>query len=412
MLTKDLVRFQIRKQKIYPQFIDPSDDVLLGTAASLLDVIECALGEFRGSIDETLKEIIQSSPAEALISRGLEKLIQDRCVYETPEDEERPQFRAEVFSQIGDLLKNDMPDEEMAFEARVQQMFGKDREQLAHQLYSDLPEFHPLIKFKSINAKDLLHRYNCAQIQWLLLHANALEITIEDVSPGHMRQLFKYLRFNRLLANLKRDGKTYHLKVEGPLNIFYQTKKYGLNLANFFPALLHQEKWSLTCEIRINEKRKGQLTLDQDCGLTAPPERFHGYIPKEYQVFEKSFKKKEPNWKIDATPNFLNLGGELICFPDFSLSHKKNKQKAAIEFFHAWHASHLTTRLQQLRNEPKTPLLIGVDLKCAKDPLVEKLLKDSPWFQDYGFTFRDIPTLSKVQSILKKLDASSESDLG
>ena len=107
-----------------------------------------------------------------------------------------------------------------------------------------------------MTAEELLHRYNCAQVQGLLLRSESLMLTLPESGPAKLRQLLKYLRFNELLAKIVRDtkknSKTLILKIDGPLSLFVQTQKYGLNLANFFAAVLLQPKWKIDAQMRTN----------------------------------------------------------------------------------------------------------------------------------------------------------------
>ena len=84
---------------------------------------------------------------------------------------------------------------------------GSKAENLSQKLYADLPPFQQVLKFRKITGEGLLHRYNCAQVQGLLLRSESITVKLPDSSAASMRQLLKYLRFNKLLAKISFDHK-------------------------------------------------------------------------------------------------------------------------------------------------------------------------------------------------------------
>ncbi len=402
MLTKDLVRYRIKKEEILPTFVDPEDEGLLQIAQELIAVFEESPGQTRNTLTQLVKPIIDAGPREAVVSRGLEKLLLDRTIFETPDDEARPKFRASIFQKTSRALGTDFFDSYEAYGNWVRETFDHDLEIMAGKLFSDLPDQHPVLSFKTLTAGRLLHRYNSALIQWLLLSCNRMDVEVSGSGAASMRQLLKYLRFNQLLARITSPGKgVYHIAIDGPLNLFYQTRKYGMNLARFFPALLHQSKWRLVAPIEINSRRKGRLELDESVGIIPDRERFLAYVPREIDLFRKPFRKKAPDWRMESNPRFVRLQGEVQCFPDFSLVHVSGVP-VALELFHPWHASPLTERLQQLEQVKGHPLILGVARKLANDPLIAAALETSAYFADFGFVFRDIPTVGQVLPILAR----------
>jgi len=218
-----------------------------------------------------------------------------------------------------------------------------------------------------------------------------------------LRQLFKYLRFNQLLATIQKvDGNTYLIDISGPLSMFYQTKRYGLNLAHFFPALLHQSSWQLRAEIAIGKKQAAVLLLDDSAGIRPGSERFHAFIPEEVGNLQRGFEQKAPGWQIKPNPDFLAFAGERYCFPDFSLVHESG-YSVAMELFHPWHDFQLADRLAQVASLSPPPLILGVARTLAGRRAIAEKLADSAYFHDFGFQFRDLPVTAQVLPILERL---------
>ncbi len=403
MLTKNLILYKISGNEIKPSFVDPADAALLHVAEELLAVFKAAEGQTRTELSDASKPIIDAAPFSAIIARGLEKLLLDRTEFDTAIDEKLIDFRQKLFAQTGELLQKNPGADYPEYCRQIERHFQQPAETLSADLYADLPEFQRVIKFKSLSPERLLHRYNVAQVQALLLRCSELEIRLGDSGAASLRQLFKYLRFRQLLATIRKDDSgDFLITVDGPLSLFYKTQKYGMNLALFFPAVLHQPKWQVTAQIRFKNRWEHTLTIDENSGLQPYAHQFLAYVPEEIRLFQELFKQKVKAWQIEPAGNFVPLAGEFYCFPDFLLTHSSGR-KIALELFHPWHASQLTARLQQLETAEKPPLILGVAKTLLKDPLVAGDVESSPYFARFGFVFREMPTMNKLSPILNTI---------
>ena len=400
MLTKDLLQYKIQKGQIHPQFIEPTDSELLEIAEQLIAVFETSPNESRAVLLESSKHIIDSTPGAPIIKRGLEKLLLDRTEFDTAPNEELIAFRHKLFTETSRLLSQEQFEDYPDYQQHVQAQF--DESELGAKLYADLPSSQPVLAFNTLSAERLLHRYNAAQVQGLLLHCNALTLKLGDSMTAELRQLFKYLRFNQLLSTIRKEGELYQITVDGPLNLFYKTKRYGINLANFFIAVLHQPKWELTGEIQFRNKQRYQLSLDESCGIKPISQQFLAYIPEDIQLFQTMLQNKTDDWQIRPGSQFLPLAGDFYCFPDYQLIHKSGVE-TAIELFHPWHQGHLIARLNTLTEHPEVSLILGVSKELEKNPLIADALETSEYFSQFGFTFRDVPTMRTLLPILNSL---------
>ena len=406
MLTKDLLRYKIQKGHIHPQFVAPTHSELLAIAEQLIAVFEGSPNESRATLLASSKHIIDSTPGVTIIKRGLEKLLLDRTEFDTTPNEELIAFRHELFTETSRLLSEEAFTDYADYERAVLQIIGDKsplaQTELSAKLYSDLPSSHPVLTFRTLSAERLLHRYNAAQVQGLLLHCNTLTLKLADSMTAELRQLFKYLRFNQLLSTIRKEGELYEITVDGPLNLFYKTKRYGMNLANFFIAVLHQPKWELTAEIQFRNKQRYGLALDESCGIKPISQQFLAYIPEDIQLFQTMLQHKTEDWQIRPGSQFLPLAGDFYCFPDYQLVHKSGVE-TAIELFHPWHQGHLIARLSTLAEQKDVSLILGVSKELEKKPLIAEALAASSYFSAFGFTFRDVPTMRSLLPILDSL---------
>ena len=410
MLTKDLLRYKIREGQIYPQFVKPTDSKLLSVSDQLITVFEASPNMQRATLLETSKHIIDSTPDDVIVKRGLEKLLLDRTAFDTAPNEELIAFRQNLFTETSRLLSQDMFSDYEAYLQKVSQIAGvesqSEKGELGDRLYADLPTCQPVLSFKTLSAEHLLHRYNTAQVQGLLLHCNSLTLNLSESMTAELRQLFKYLRFNQLLSTIRKEkignDDCFQITVDGPLNLFYKTKRYGMNLANFFVAVLHQPKWEITAEIQFRNKRSSRLYLDESCGIKPISQQFLAYIPEDIQLFQDMLHNKTDDWQIHPGSQFLPLPGDFYCFPDYQLIHTSGIE-VWIELFHPWHQGHLLARLNTLGEQTDTPLIIGVSKELQKQSIIAEAMETSDYFSKFGFTFRDIPTMNALLPILNSL---------
>ena len=411
MLTKDLLRYRTQNGQILPQFVNPADNRLLGIAEQLIAVFEESPDKPRATLLESSKHIIDSTPGTPIVKRGLEKLLLDRTEFDTTPNEALIAFRQELFTETSRLLSQETFENYADYQGKVlaesqPAIASTDSEDLTAKLYADLPSNQQVLTFKTLSAEHLLHRYNTAQVQGLLLHSNSLTLKLADAMTAELRQLFKYLRFNQLLSTIRKEEERYQITVDGPLNLFYKTKRYGMNLANFFVAVLHQPKWELTAEIQLRNTQSRntgwRLSLDESCGIKPISQQFLAYIPEDIQLFQTMLGNKTDDWQIRPGSQFLPLPGDLYCFPDYQLVHKSGVE-TAIELFHPWHQGHLIARLNTLAEQKHVSLILGVSKALEKKPLIADALAASAYFSQFGFIFREVPTIRTLLPILNAL---------
>ena len=411
MLTKDLLRYKTQNGQILPQFVNPADNRLLGIAEQLIAVFEESPDKPRATLLESSKHIIDSTPGTLIVKRGLEKLLLDRTEFDTTPNEALIAFRQKLFTETSRLLSQETFEDYTDYQGKVlaesqPEIAPTDGADLTAKLYADLPSHQQVLTFKTLSAEHLLHRYNTAQVQGLLLHSNSLTLKLADAMTAELRQLFKYLRFNQLLSTIRKEEERYQITVDGPLNLFYKTKRYGMNLANFFVAVLHQPKWELTAEIQFRNTQSRntgwRLSLDESCGIKPISQQFLAYIPEDIQLFQTMLGNKTDDWQIRPGSQFLPLPGDLYCFPDYQLVHKSGVE-TAIELFHPWHQGHLIARLNTLAEQKHVSLILGVSKALEKKPLIADALAASAYFSQFGFTFREVPTIRTLLPILNAL---------
>ena len=381
----------------------------------MIKVFSGSVGQVREKLEEAAKQVLDVFPGNAVVGRGLEKLLLDRTEFDTEAKTELTELRRKVFVRSSSIIKGkgtfslrgfDEGDSVnlLKYQNEIAQKIGVSVADLGRQLYGDLPPFQQVLNFRKMSATGLLHRYNCAQIQGLLLRCEAMTICLPESGAAKLRQLLKYLRFNKLLVKIshhQKKKKTLMLEIDGPLSMFVNTQKYGFNLANFFPAILHQPSWELDAEVMMRKNQLHSLYLDQACGIISHYRQFLSYVPEEIALFSQQLSKNLPSWQLTSSSDYVPLIGESLCFPDYLLTHNSGK-KVALELFHTWHAAPLRNRLQQLDEQNEFPLLIGVNRSLLKNTELVEQIESSPYFSRFGFYFREVPTAAKIIPLLEE----------
>jgi len=401
MLTRDLLRFR-RKGGFLPAFIDPAEPKLLEFAAELLGVYGGAAESRmrRAELEELAGALLQGA-RDPRLAAGLDKLIQDRCSFDPVRSIDYPAERRRLFTAAARALPASGGDLDAYREAVAKEEGLSDF--LASDIYGDLPDNERLTGWKPLSPAELLNRYNVALVQGLLVYAESLEATVADPNPAELRRLFKYLRFFRLLAEISgKEGEKgpVTLRISGPFALFANTRKYALQLASFFPALVNLETWSLSAKIQL-EGRNGELRLDQSSGLVSHYRNFSSYVPEEIRMFHRLFLEQGGDWKIVGDSPFLDGGGQEIVFPDLSFRREKDGATVHLELFHRWHRGQLDRRLALLERKPETRLILGVDRALADDDAWNALTEAHPVLADRLFRFRDFPGVDRVRRVLE-----------
>ncbi|MEO5364854.1 MAG: DUF790 family protein [Magnetococcus sp. WYHC-3] len=398
MLTRELLRFGRQQGRILPRFVDKDNQSLRALAEELIGLYTGGIGQSSEDLAELATPVVNAFRSPQ-IAKGINKLLQDRCTFAQAE-EGLEDWRQQVFAQVGRLAPDPQLNDLSAFRQAVGAALGMDPDRLGERLYADLPLRLPLEAFRNITADEVLERYNLAQVQGLLLRALDLEVTLTETDVGRRRVLLGQMRFQRLLGRIHSSGdNALRLSLSGPLSLFEQTQKYGLQLALFFPWLCLQPHWKLSARIRLVPNRTDMLELDESCGLTASCVRTRQYRPEEFRLFAETFAAHADGWSLDEEPPILEGNGGRLIVPDYSFH--RGGQTFHLELFHRWHQGGLEERLQENAGAWRDDLLIGVERALARQKSLATRLEQLSWFATRGLLFRDFP---QPKAVVKQLN--------
>ncbi|MDG4551442.1 MAG: DUF790 family protein [Candidatus Contendobacter sp.] len=354
MLPSDLLFSHKRGAQVYPRFLRREQYVW---AEQVLNLIREHQHRTRGELQAALRALEGDSPDYRVV-RGFAHLALNAAEFTLATGELEPEtLRREIFTLAAERGGYGETQAREVLEA-VAPRYQLEPETLREALYADLPENHLLTALPDFTPDQLVNRYNLAQAQGLLYSALCLRLTAHRNVPGEYRRLFQHLKFHGLMyaveGNLD-DG--YQIYVDGPASLFKQTRKYGLQMALFLPALLRVSRWEMEAVLQ----RDGQelsYRLDAQSSLkplTAAPPAYDSLLEES---FARRWEKLGTPWALEREVEIVDLKGTVFV-PDFALRHPDGRV-AHVEIMGFWHPDYLRRKLDKLRRAAMPDLIVAV----------------------------------------------------
>jgi predicted nuclease of restriction endonuclease-like RecB superfamily len=419
MLTGNLVRVRYARSRIVPSYIDPGEARWQVAAEQLLELYRGQNGRTRGELEKDVEEAF-GSDAGAIVYRGLAKLLEDRCEFEVVSGQPPERIREVVFRLaarerlaagsalpctqgrgfVGEGLGSAPSPQPLSPEYRgegetvsthiaalgaapqreaVLRLAAIELEMtpesVEQSLFADLKSEQRLTKFDDTTAERLIHRYNVALAQAVLMRSTRVEVAIHKEKPARYRQLLRAVKFHRLICDITCTGpESSRLVLDGPLSLFTATQKYGVQLANFLPTLLLCREFELDAELRWGpERRPKSFRLCSDDGLVTHSADIGTYVPPELAMFVELFRKRIEDWEISEETEVFPLG-DGFWVPDYRLSPRGGGKTVLMEVLGFWRRASAERHLQRLRQSAPMPFLLAVsDQLHIDDAALENL---------------------------------------
>ena len=404
MLTGNLVRVRISKQRVIPLYIPRDDDGWLDVAEGLLLIFREGEGRTRGEITEEIDALVGEGLA-SLVHRGMAKVLEDRAEFEVVSEVPPEELRRRVFTAAAEHRQSQRKIGAIRAPFRRDEVLKKVARDLAIEvdlivagLFADLKDENRLLTFADLSAQRLLDRYNVALAQAVLLRSVRMTVEVRDEPPARYRQLFRWLKFNRLLWRVEgtmRDG--YTLQIDGPLSLFSSTNKYGLQMAMFLPALLHCRNFRLDAELRWGKNRDPRsFHLESAEGLISHHDDQGTYIPPEVAAFAERFRQVAPTWELRAMTDVIELGRDGVWVPDFQIVHAATGTVVYLDILGFWRKSSLERLIDLLTLHGPPRILLALSEKFKVD---DEALARLP---GPVVKFREIPNASEIAERLEQ----------
>lgn len=367
MLTSDLALSWQRGNKIAPRYIDAANANHLRTAEDLIFIFSQHQDKSRAELERALDKYVGVG-TDYRILRGLIKLLDDRCEFETVSAKDPAELRAALFFKAA----AHHPVSETTREEVIAAVAGElkcSAAEVMSGLYADLPANQRLTRFDELSARELLDRYNVAQAQALLYRCTELRLWLDNKEPEVSRRLFLEIRRRGLIHTISGHPATgYEIRLSGPVSLFHRSQKYGIQMAVFLPALLLYPGWRMKAEITA---KNGPAFFE----LSSDQHKLHSHylseeLPDENPALKKimeSWDATGSEWRLRADHEVIDLG-ETAFVPDLAFVHPNGK-KVYLELLGYWTPRYLNDRLQDFTRGGFGDYLLAVseEQRCSRD---------------------------------------------
>ena len=412
MLTADLARSRTRDGTIQPLFIDPDDERYRETAVELIQIFEAHLGELKGELEETIDQLTIAD-TDYKIVQGLAKLLRDECEFETVAATEPREIRQRLFEKANEsypiVRQPTLGEDTQRLEvfSTVADQLGISLEECYRGMYADLEDNKRLVRFgnrivdghelsddgtsttrltgdseeayaeETITVEWLLTRYNLALAQAVLYDATRMRIRVWD----HFSTVFSYVKLFGLMHRIypiNVDGdrvddtdaaEGYEAVLDGPASLFSQSRKYGIRMANFLPALPLCDRWEMTADILHDDAANEtvRFELDHMAELSSHYSAQADFDSDLEQTLAQKWNRANTDWELVREDDVLDLGAE-VMIPDFALEHPDGR-RAILEIVGFWTPEYLDEKLAKIHEADLDHLLIAVSerLECSAD---------------------------------------------
>jgi predicted nuclease of restriction endonuclease-like RecB superfamily len=400
---------------VTPLFIDPDDARYRETASELIELFEAHVGEPKANLDTAIDQLTVADTDYKII-QGLAKLLRDECDFETVAAADPREIRQRLFERANDAYPV-VRQPTLGADTRKLDVYTAVADELGislaecHQgMYADLDANNRLVRFgdqvaesveldtgettsttqltgqsegaykgEELTVEWLLHRYNLALAQAVLYDATELRIRVWD----EFATVFSYVKLFGLMHRIypidergERVSSTdraagYEAILDGPASLFQQSRKYGIRMANFLPALPHCERLELVGEILTDESANEtrELTLDQTTGLQTHYSGGSQFDSDLERTLADKWERANTEWELVREGDVIDLGAE-VMLPDFALEHPDG-QRAILEIVGFWTPEYLDEKLAKIRQADVNNLLLAVseELDCTSEDI-------------------------------------------
>ena len=413
MLTADLARSRTDGDTVTPLFVDPDDDRYQQTAAELIEIFTDHLGEPKGELEATIDELTIAD-TDYKIVQGLAKLLQDECEFEVIAPVDPQEIRRRLFEKANDsypvVRQPTLGDDTQPLDiySNVADRLGISLEECYKGMYADLDENKRLVRFgnqaieghdgeetttttqltgdsaesyadDTITVEWLLTRYNLALAQAVLYDATEMRIRVWD----NFSTVFSYVKLFGLMHRIypidnagsrveSTDGADgYEAVLDGAASLFSKSRKYGIRMANFLPALPLCTRWEMEAEI-LDETtgttdHRRTLALDHTDGLSSHYSAQSDFDSDVERTLAKKWERANTEWNLVREDDVLDLGAE-VMLPDFAIEHPDGR-RVILEIVGFWTPEYLSEKLTKIREADAANLVVAVSerLDCSAD---------------------------------------------
>lgn len=359
MLTADLVRTRRRGDQLQVLGLKGKAEE---RAKELAQLLLALTRDHEGCTYSALQEAweaVHAAPSERKVVLGLQKLIEDTCVFKETAELDPRQLREEAFLQAAAARRAQTFDRNLVL-GSLAVSHQTDPGVIEASLYSDLRSEHILERGCLLDAAALVHAYQEGQYQAVLLRATRVTAVVKCKQPSAYRELFRTLKFRRLLFTVHEleDG-GYRLEIDGPFSLFEAVTKYGLQLALAFSVLRRCDALELVADLRWGKRRDAlRFEYSEKGGANLVKPESEPSLPDEVATFVSAFERAKSAWSVTVSDRLLNLPGIGVCVPD--LVFRSGQVQVFFEVMGFWSRDAVWKRVEMVEQGLSHKLIFAV----------------------------------------------------
>ncbi len=315
----------------------------LRLASNLIELFQAGTEKKRYELDEEIKALYVEKVNPKIV-QGMAKLLFDRCEFSDYGESDPQSVRQEVFTASANYwttspsLKSGL----LNHKQQILEAAGVSA-QSAYQetdswLFGDVAGNRVLKEFQPINDSDLISRFNIEQIQGLLLHAEKMELRLRAMKDSSFRQIMQMLKFFQLMFQVTEADKHWlSITIDGPGSILENARSYGLEIANFFPAiLLLSVPWNMTTTLKVpSRKRRFKLELSHENDLnTFYQTKGVWNHERALGLIQRFNEKYSDEMEASAENHLIALSNNRYLIPDIVIKDKQTNELYMVEWIH------------------------------------------------------------------------------
>lgn len=371
MLTREhaIAEFDFRSGRIIPDhLVSKRDAAYLDLAAEMLEIYRDGVGERRIDLHRKVEALFYGMDCPPRRVASFCKLLDDVCEYDRSGARKAVKLRNSVFSLAATrhpLVAE--PDElfesaETKVKREIAEKLGKPWREIADGMFSDVIEFNRLKKFEGYaSPAALLRRYNVAQIQATLYDATQMRVWVS----GDYKTVLRYAKLALLMHDIVREGNGYRFTFTGPASVLRESRRYGIQMAKFLPALLACGEWRMEADIqRFAKGRPLRLALTDRDGFRSDRETLPEFDSSVEEAFATKWGDGERDgWRLERESEIL-VSGQRVFTPDFAFRHSDGRV-VLMEIVGFWTPEYLEEKRKTLELFRRHRILLALQEKAA-----------------------------------------------
>jgi uncharacterized protein len=367
MLTKQLAIADYEQGRVLPDRLSRNSHAHYAACAErMLHIYRSGIGRTRRELHRAVHALfceVTDCPLRRI--DAFCKLLDDASAYAQGRHAAAAALRRQVFRQAATMhplvssADRMFEHSEAIAKAAIASNLGLSWQEIDQQLFADVSECHRLEAFQGYpSGEALLARYNVAQVQVALFRAVEMVIWATD----DFKTILRYAKLAGLMHTIRRPGlpeSRYEIRLDGPASVLRGTRRYGVAMARFLPALIASRGWRMHAVLET--RRRGHLVsldLSPQDRLTShlpPPEEFDSRVEER---FARRWGDERDGWSLYREGELLHQG-QKVFVPDFAIRHVDGRS-VLLEIVGFWTPEYLEAKVQTLRAFQNHKILLAV----------------------------------------------------